>query len=72
MWLQKHQVEKHGGANGLVVVAIDKDKNSQNALKWTIDNLLQRNQTVILIHVKLKTPSYSSMPSLSTAHSSMS
>ncbi|KAH7524248.1 U-box domain-containing protein 52 [Ziziphus jujuba] len=72
MWLQKYQVEKQGGANGLVAVAIDKDKNSQNALKWTIDNLLQRNQTVILIHVKLKTPSYSSMTSISSSYSKFS
>lgn len=71
MWLQKYQVEKHGGVNGLVAVAIDKDKNSQNALKWAIDNLLQRGQTVILIHVKLKPPTYSSMPSLSSANPSM-
>lgn len=54
MWLPKNQVEKKGGGNGLVAVAIDRDKNSQNALKWAIDNLLQRGQTVILIHVKIK------------------
>ncbi|XP_047310214.1 U-box domain-containing protein 35-like [Impatiens glandulifera] len=37
--------------NSLVAVAIDKDKGSQQALKWTIDNLLLKGQTVILIHV---------------------
>ncbi|KAL2549495.1 Protein kinase protein with adenine nucleotide alpha hydrolase-like domain [Forsythia ovata] len=37
--------------NGLVAVSIDKDKGSQHALKWTIENLLTRGQTVILIHV---------------------
>ncbi|KAK5814180.1 U-box domain-containing protein 35-like isoform X1 [Gossypium arboreum] len=39
---------------GLVAVAIDKDKNSHNALKWAIDHLLQKGQTLILIHVKVK------------------
>ncbi|PON76440.1 Phosphorylase kinase, gamma catalytic subunit [Parasponia andersonii] len=71
MWLPKNQTEKKGG-NGLVAVAIDKDKNSQNALKWAIDNILQRGQTVILIHVKLKPISYSSMPSISTYNSKFS
>ncbi|CAD5169902.1 unnamed protein product [Musa acuminata subsp. malaccensis] len=37
----------------LVAVAIDKDKGSQNALKWAVDNLLARGQTLTLIHVKL-------------------
>ncbi|KAL5537614.1 hypothetical protein UlMin_035622 [Ulmus minor] len=64
MWLPKAQGEKKGG-NGLVAVAIDRDKNSQNALKWAIDNLLQRGSTVILIHVKLKSITYNSLPNLS-------
>ncbi|KAM0933717.1 putative protein kinase RLK-Pelle-RLCK-IXb family [Dioscorea sansibarensis] len=37
-----------------VAVAIDKDKNSQNALKWAVDNLLRRGQTVTLLHVHTK------------------
>ncbi|CAL9065414.1 unnamed protein product [Musa banksii] len=39
----------------LVAVAIDKDKGSQNALKWAVDNLVTRGQTLtlILIHVKI-------------------
>ncbi|OMO91083.1 hypothetical protein COLO4_18649 [Corchorus olitorius] len=45
------------------VLAIDKDKNSQNALKWASDHLLQKGQTVILIHVKIKPfSSHSSSP----------
>ncbi|KAH7849685.1 hypothetical protein Vadar_021503 [Vaccinium darrowii] len=35
-----------------VLVAIDKDKSSQYALKWAIDNLLSKGQTVTLLHVK--------------------
>lgn len=65
MWLPKYQSDKKVG-NGLVAVAIDRDKNSQNALKWALDNLLQRGQTVVLIHVKLKSSShYSSANSIS-------
>ena len=64
MWLTKNQGEKKDGVNGLIAVAIDKEKGSQNALKWAIDNLLTRNATVILIHVKILTPSLSSSPSI--------
>ncbi|PKU77053.1 U-box domain-containing protein 35 [Dendrobium catenatum] len=35
----------------LVAVAISKDKSSQNALKWTIDNLITKGQTLTLVHV---------------------
>lgn len=38
----------------LVAVAIDKDKCSQIALKWAVDNLLGKGQTVILVHVRVK------------------
>ncbi|TKY74623.1 U-box domain-containing protein 52 [Spatholobus suberectus] len=66
MWLSKNQSEKKDGVSGLVAVAIDKEKGSQNALKWAVDNLLIRSATVILIHVKLLSPSLSSSPSLFT------
>ncbi|XP_016490634.1 U-box domain-containing protein 52 isoform X1 [Nicotiana tabacum] len=52
--------------NKLIAVAIDKDRGSQVALKWAIDNLLARGQTVILIHVKVK-PSASQPPSHTTS-----
>ncbi|XP_039023414.1 U-box domain-containing protein 52-like [Hibiscus syriacus] len=42
---------KKGGGNGLVAVAIDKDKGSQHALKWATEHLISRGQTVVLIHV---------------------
>ncbi|KAI4380216.1 hypothetical protein MLD38_006433 [Melastoma candidum] len=47
MWLARDNTEKRGvgGPGGIVAVAIDKDKNSQYALKWAIDNLLLRGQT---------------------------
>ncbi|KAG0493067.1 hypothetical protein HPP92_006465 [Vanilla planifolia] len=34
------------------VVAIDKDRYSQQAVKWTIDHLLVNNHTVIFLHVR--------------------
>ena len=37
-----------------VVVAIDKDKGSQYALKWAVDQFLQRGQSVTILHVALK------------------
>lgn len=57
MWLPKANGSKKGG-NALVAVAIDKDKSSQNALKWALENLLSRGQTVVLIHVLQKAASH--------------
>ncbi|XP_044487225.1 U-box domain-containing protein 35-like isoform X2 [Mangifera indica] len=52
MWPPKgHCTTKKCSGNGLVAVAIDKDKGSQYAIKWALDNLLTKGQTVILIHV---------------------
>ncbi|KAJ6673770.1 U-BOX DOMAIN-CONTAINING PROTEIN 34-LIKE [Salix viminalis] len=66
MWMTRSLPEKRVGGNGLVAVAIDRDKNSQIALKWAIDNLLVKGQTVILIHVNLKSSlsSHSSSPKM--------
>ncbi|XP_073288098.1 U-box domain-containing protein 35-like [Primulina huaijiensis] len=52
----------------LFAVAIDRDKNSQIALKWAVDNLIVKGQTVILIHVKLKqsVPGLPAPPSFAT------
>uniref|UniRef100_A0A803NCS4 RING-type E3 ubiquitin transferase n=1 Tax=Chenopodium quinoa TaxID=63459 RepID=A0A803NCS4_CHEQI len=61
MWLSKENSDKRNTSNQLVAVAIDRDKGSQHALKWAIDNLLQRGQTVVLVHVKVR-PSYGSSP----------
>ncbi|KAI4337438.1 hypothetical protein L6164_015856 [Bauhinia variegata] len=54
MWLPKNQSDRKDGVNGLVAVAIDKDKGSQNALRWAIDHLLMRGTTVVLLHVKTR------------------
>ncbi|KAL9226930.1 hypothetical protein vseg_002686 [Gypsophila vaccaria] len=54
MWVSRDGSEKKDSPNQLIAVAIDKDKGSQIALKWAIDNLLQRGQIVVLVHVKVK------------------
>ncbi|XP_031129802.1 U-box domain-containing protein 52-like [Ipomoea triloba] len=41
----------------LVAVAIDKDRGSQVALRWAVDSLLTKGQSVILMHVKIRTSS---------------
>lgn len=41
----------------VVAVAIDKDKGSHYALKWTVDHLLTRGQVLTLIHVKQRASS---------------
>ncbi|KAE9603754.1 putative rossmann-like alpha/beta/alpha sandwich protein [Lupinus albus] len=64
MWLPKNNTEIKDGVNGFVAVAVDKEKGSQNALKWAIDLLLNRSSIVFLIHVKLKPTLLSPSPSL--------
>ncbi|KAD7479960.1 hypothetical protein E3N88_03096 [Mikania micrantha] len=62
MWLSKSSSSFYGGGDGrhqrkettIVAVAIDKDKYSQHALKWALEQLLARDQTVVLIHVNNK------------------
>ncbi|KAL0741207.1 hypothetical protein Bca4012_082720 [Brassica carinata] len=74
MWLAKNNSLgiKEGGSTGVVAVAIDKDKSSQHALKWTVDHLLQRGQSVILVHVKLRpSPLNNNTPSLHASSSKL-
>ncbi|KAI4962697.1 hypothetical protein ZWY2020_027838 [Hordeum vulgare] len=40
-----------GGSHPLVAVCIDKDKNSQNALKYATETLVHRGQAIVLVHV---------------------
>ncbi|CAL9136226.1 unnamed protein product [Musa textilis] len=44
-------------ASPLVAVAIDKDKGSQNALKWAAETLVTRGHTLTLIHVNVRSHS---------------
>ncbi|KAL5554182.1 hypothetical protein UlMin_041583 [Ulmus minor] len=60
MWQSKGRLEiKKGDGNGLVAIAIDKDKGSQAALKWAVENLLKKGQPIILVHVVQKSASMS-------------
>ncbi|KAG6409816.1 hypothetical protein SASPL_127858 [Salvia splendens] len=65
MWLQNGKTGsssspgQKGSRNGLVAVAIDKDKASMHAMRWAAENLLSKGQTVILIHVLQKSSSNS-------------
>lgn len=72
--MARNRKDKDGGfcTEGLVAVAIDKDKSSQNALKWAVDNLLQKGQTILLLHVKPRASSVSTTPSSSTNPNSSS
>lgn len=49
------------------MIAIDKDKNSQYAVKWAVDNLLSQSHNCILIHVRSQSLHPSRYPSLSSA-----
>ena len=54
MWFTRDTAGRKDVKNQLIAVAVDKSKGSQAALKWAIDNLLQRGQVVVLVHVKVK------------------
>ncbi|KAL0885941.1 hypothetical protein Bca101_009924 [Brassica carinata] len=75
MWMAKSNSvgikEGGGGSTGVVAVAIDKDKGSQHALKWAVDHLLQRGQSVILVHVKLRPSPLNNNPSLHASSSKL-
>ncbi|KAI3977871.1 hypothetical protein MKX01_036711 [Papaver californicum] len=57
MWLSKSNDKKDGAGNGSVAVAVDRDKSSQQALKWVADHLVTKGQSIFLIHVNPKPPS---------------
>ncbi|XP_030972337.1 U-box domain-containing protein 52-like isoform X2 [Quercus lobata] len=40
------------GSTSTTVIAIDRDKNSQYAVKWAVDNVLSKSSHCILIHVR--------------------
>ncbi|KMT17645.1 hypothetical protein BVRB_2g035940 [Beta vulgaris subsp. vulgaris] len=67
MWNQQQQpqINVEIKKEGAVAVAIDKDKGSQYALKWAIDNVLNKGQTVTLLHVRQKQSTNSSLSSTS-------
>ncbi|MED6158989.1 hypothetical protein PIB30_038131 [Stylosanthes scabra] len=52
--------EKLGATGRVVAVAIENNKTSQEAAKWTVDNLLPKDQCLVLIHVRQQA---SSIPS---------
>ncbi|XP_056864664.1 U-box domain-containing protein 35 [Raphanus sativus] len=41
-------------SKGMTAIAIDKDKNSQHALKWAIENIIIDSPNCILLHVQTK------------------
>ncbi|BAU03007.1 hypothetical protein VIGAN_11261000 [Vigna angularis var. angularis] len=49
--------EKKLGAGRVVAVAIENNKTSQHAAKWAVDNLLPKDQCLLLIHVRQKSSS---------------
>lgn len=44
-----------------VTLAIDRDKGSQHAIKWAVDNLVTGGQHLILLHVKQTMPAVSAV-----------
>ncbi|KAK7399052.1 hypothetical protein VNO78_10227 [Psophocarpus tetragonolobus] len=49
--------EKKLGAGRIVAVAIENNKTSQYAAKWAVDNLLPKDQVLLLLHVRQRASS---------------
>jgi hypothetical protein len=47
-----HSGEPEDGKDSATIVAVDRDKNSQQAAKWAVDRLLARGSTLQLVHVR--------------------
>lgn len=43
-------------------IAIDKDRNSEFAVRWAVDNLLKKSSNVFLVHVKTQSVQSSTYP----------
>ncbi|CAJ1951637.1 unnamed protein product [Sphenostylis stenocarpa] len=50
--MSRMNAEKKLGAGRVVAVAIENNKTSQHAAKWAVDNLLPKDQCLLLIHVR--------------------
>ncbi|KAK3156360.1 hypothetical protein QOZ80_2AG0106300 [Eleusine coracana subsp. coracana] len=47
-----HSGETESAKDSSIIVAVDRDKNSQQAAKWAVDRLLTRGSTLQLVHVR--------------------
>lgn len=47
-----HSGEPEAGKDSSTIVAVDRDKNSQQAAKWAVDRLMARGSTLQLVHVR--------------------
>lgn len=45
-----------------IVVAVDRDRNSQLAVKWVVDHLLTGASNIILLHIAVHPPAASRTP----------
>ncbi|CAK7345792.1 unnamed protein product [Dovyalis caffra] len=53
----RENAERRRGRDRTIAVAIDKDKSSQSALIWAVDNLVTRDNVLKLVHVRERQPS---------------
>lgn len=49
-----YNIMSHTQASLSIAIAVDKDKNSQNAFKWALDNIVAAKENLILVHVNTK------------------
>lgn len=66
--MQNNERDKKDGVNGKsrrVAVAVNAKKGSKNAVKWVVEKLLTRSETIVLINVQVKPAAPSSISSTS-------
>ncbi|KAI9124612.1 hypothetical protein K1719_004534 [Acacia pycnantha] len=55
--MSRIMAEKKLGAGRMVAVAIENNKTSQYAAKWAVDNLVPKDQCILLLHVRQRASS---------------
>jgi len=71
MSMQNNQRDEKEGVNvksRRVAVAVNAKKASKNAVKWVVEKLLTRGETIVLIHVQVKPAAPSSISTTSESY----
>ena len=57
MWNPRENNADRSGGKRSIGIAINKDKTSQCTLKWALDNIVSKHETLKLVQVKERSPS---------------
>ncbi|KAG6513987.1 hypothetical protein ZIOFF_024324 [Zingiber officinale] len=54
IYAEYYNIMSHTQASPLLAIAVDRDKNSQSAFKWALDNIITAKDNLTLVHVNTK------------------